>query len=376
MTLEEVFSIRELDFDGQKIYAVLDIDWNHELFSVHFPGKPILPGALMLDITGKLCRKALDKDLTVSVVSDSRFKISVVPELTGCLIVSIALSELEGGGLKAKASFFAEESGEQKAVSVISVILKEKESDICFVVPFYNNPKTVGKVIASIREAGFKVIAVDDGSTDGESLEQARKAEPLALVSYVKNKGKGYALRQGFRKALELGFKYAVVFDADGQHTIQGARSMIGKSLSLPQEERLKTVIVGSRNKRGADSGGKFANNFSNFWLTVQTGRKVGDTQSGLRLYPITELCRMNFLGNRYEFETEVLVRLAWRGFRLLEVPVDVIYPEDRVTHFRKGKDFTRISFMNTFLTLGAVFYGYPRMFIGKLFGKNSKPVS
>ena len=70
----------------------------------------------------------------------------------------------------------------------------------------------------------------------------------------------------------------------------------------------------------------------------------------------------------RYEFETEVLVRMAWRGFRLLEVPVDVVYPEDRVTHFRRGADFTRISLMNTFLTGGALVYGYPRMLYHKIF--------
>ena len=79
---------------------------------------------------------------------------------------------------------------------------------------------------------------------------------------------------------------------------------------------------------------------------------------------------KIHFFGNRYEFETEVLVRSAWRRVKLLVVPVDVIYPTDRVTHFRKGADFTRISVMNTFLTLGALFYGYPRMALQKLFGK------
>ena len=145
---------------------------------------------------------------------------------------------------------------------------------------------------------------------------------------------------------------------------------MIDKLLSFAPEQQSRSIIVGSRAKRGADSGGKFANNFSNFWLKVQTGRKIGDTQSGLRLYPLQEVCRMKFLGSRYEFETEILVKGVWRGLQLVEVPVEVIYPEDRVTHFRKGADFTRISLMNTYLTLGALFYGYPRMLINRLSGK------
>ena len=237
---------------------------------------------------------------------------------------------------------------------------------VCFIVPFYNNAKTVGAVITGIKEAGYSVIAVDDGSTDS-SLEAARGANPDFVVSYGKNRGKGYALRQGFRTAWEEGFRYAMVFDADGQHTVSGAKTMIDAALLLPENKRERTIIVGSRNRRGADGGGKFANNFSNFWLTVQTGKKLGDTQSGMRLYPLEKICRMHFLGNRYEFETEILVRMAWRGFTLMEVPVDVIYPEDRVTHFRKGADFTRISLMNTFLTGAAVLYGYPRMLIEKL---------
>lgn len=240
------------------------------------------------------------------------------------------------------------------------------ELPLCFIVPFYNNEKTVGAVITSIKDAGYSVIAVDDGSTDS-SLEKAREANPDFVVSYAKNRGKGYALRQGFKAAWEEGFRYAMVFDADGQHTLTGARAMIEAALDLPGNKRERTIIVGSRNTRGADGGGKFANNFSNFWLTVQTGKKLGDTQSGMRLYPLDKICRVNFLGNRYEFETEILVRMAWRGFSLMEVPVDVIYPEDRVTHFRRGADFTRISLMNTFLTGAAVFYGYPRMLIEKL---------
>ena len=241
-----------------------------------------------------------------------------------------------------------------------------RDLPLCFIVPFYNNGKTVGAVITGLKEAGYSVIAVNDGSTDS-SLEKAREANPDFVVSYTRNRGKGYALKQGFKAAWEEGFRYAMVFDADGQHTLTGAKAMIEAALELPEKERERTIIVGSRNRRGADGGGKFANNFSNFWLTVQTGKKMGDTQSGMRLYPLEKICKVNFLGNRYEFETEILVRMAWRGFRLMEVPVDVIYPEDRVTHFRRGADFTRISLMNTFLPGAAVFYGYPRMLIEKL---------
>ena len=368
MTLEGLYSTEAFSFDGQTIDSVLVLDISHWLFQVHFPGKPIVPGAVLLGIGADLCGKALGKKMRVVKVSDARFKVAVEPSVAEKLAVSIALGE-DGGKFKAKISYSILRPDEKISAASVTAILEECCSDVCFVIPFYNNPDTVNNVITSVMAAGYPVIAVNDGSTDGKSLDQARLAGPSALVSYEKNRGKGYAIRQGFKKALQSGFKYAVVFDADGQHTISGAKSLIDKSLSLEEKQRGKTIIVGSRSKRGADSGGKFANNFSNFWLTVQTGRKVGDTQSGLRLYPLEKICKTRFLGNRYEFETEVLVRMAWRGFRLLEVPVDVVYPEDRVTHFRRGADFTRISLMNTFLTGGALVYGYPRMLYHKIFG-------
>ncbi|MBP5517523.1 MAG: glycosyltransferase [Bacteroidales bacterium] len=366
MTLDGLYSIEKFSFDGKVIESVLSLDRAHWLFNVHFPGKPIVPGAVLLSIAAEICGKALGKKMRVSKLSDAKFKAAVEPDSAQRLEVSIALSD-EDGKTKAKISYSIVQAEEKTAAASLTALLETVLSDTCFVIPFYNNPDTVKEVITSVMNAGYAAVAVNDGSTDGRSLDEASAAGPSALVSYEKNKGKGYAIRQGFKKALEMGFKYAVVFDADGQHTLSGAQAMIDKSLSLEDKERQKSIIVGSRSKRGADSGGKFANNFSNFWLTVQTGRKVGDTQSGLRLYPLEKICRINFLGNRYEFETEVLARMAWRGFRLVEVPVDVIYPEDRVTHFRKGADFTRISFMNTFLTLGAAFYGYPRMLVEKL---------
>lgn len=362
-----LYIISGLSFEDGIINARLSLDGRHWLFSSHFPGQPILPGAMLAEIVSDLCSRCLKRQFVAESVEDARFKRPVVPLEGNLLSARISVAE-EKKAVRAKASFTVEAGAEKSVAATLSVSLAENKFPVCFLVPFYNNSKTVAKVIESIQGAGFKVVAVNDGSTDNESLDEALKANPYELVSYERNKGKGYALRQGFKRALSLGFKYAMVFDADGQHTISGARAVIDKSLSLGEKEMAKTIVVGSRNKRGADGGGKFANNFSNFWLTVQTGRKVGDTQSGMRLYPLEKICKTKFLGNRYEFETEVLVRMAWRGFRLLEVPVDVVYPEDRVTHFRKGADFTRISLMNTFLTCGALLYGYPRMFFHRIF--------
>ena len=143
-------------------------------------------------------------------------------------------------------------------------------------------------------------------------------------------------------------------------------------------EETIKkadALLVGARNLRSDNMPGKntFANKFSNFWFRVETGMRLDDTQSGFRLYPVRRMKGMRFLTRRYEFEVEVLVRAAWRGIAVRNIPVNVFYPEkdERVTHFRPGKDFTRISILNTFLVLGALLFYYPWRFLRSLTKEN-----
>ena len=115
--------------------------------------------------------------------------------------------------------------------------------------------------------------------------------------------------------------------------------------------------------------GNTFANRFSNFWFTIQTGIRLPDTQTGFRLYPLKRLSGTRFVTSRYEAELELLVFAAWAGVELVSVPVRVFYPsqEERVTHFRPVADFARISVLNTVLCFLAVVYGWPREY-GALF--------
>jgi hypothetical protein len=109
-----------------------------------------------------------------------------------------------------------------------------------------------------------------------------------------------------------------------------------------------------------------FANKFSNFWFTVQTAYRLRDTQNGFRLYPLSAMKGLHPLSSRYEAELEMLVRAAWKGIRIIPVPTLVYYPleGERISHFRPGMDFFRISVLNTLLTLLAIVYGYPSMFL------------
>ena len=242
-----------------------------------------------------------------------------------------------------------------------------KARGICVIIPTYNNEKTIAHVINDALSYCDDVIVVNDGSTDA-TRDIVKKLSGFQLVSYDKNKGKGHALKVGFRKAIELGFSYAITMDADGQHYAKDIEVFLKAN-----QEHPGALIIGERIMEGVvrSSGSDFANKFSNFWFYVQTGKNLKDTQTGYRLYPLKKLHGLSLLTSRYEAELELLVFSSWHGVELVSTPVNVFYPpmEERVTHFRPFWDFARISVLNTVLCALAIIYGLP-MRIGRFLMK------
>ena len=230
---------------------------------------------------------------------------------------------------------------------------------ICAVIPTYNNGGTVAEVVRRVLQQGLPVIVVDDGSTDG--TQDALKGLDIKILRHSQNRGKGIALRTGLEEARRLGYRQALTIDADGQHDPSDIPALVAAAAP-------RTLVVGSRNiaAEGMSSGSTFANRFSNFWFTLQTAHKLPDTQTGFRIYPMEDLPSLKLLTARYEAELTLLVFSAWKGLKLVPVPVKVYYPEDRVSHFRPFADFFRISVLNTVLCVLALLYGYPRMLIGR----------
>ena len=243
-----------------------------------------------------------------------------------------------------------------------------EKNDILAVIPTYNNEKTLARVIADVRRYCTDVLVVNDGSTDATAQILARTE--VASVSYAPNRGKGYAIRRALRYAGEHGYRYMLTIDSDGQHFASDIPEFVREAAKTPD-----ALLVGARNLHSDNMPGKntFANKFSNFWFRIETGIRMEDTQSGFRLYPVQRMKGMKFITRRYEFEVEVLVRAAWRGIAVRNIPVNVFYPEksERVSHFRPGKDFTRISILNTFLVLGALLFYYPWRFLRSLTKEN-----
>jgi len=239
---------------------------------------------------------------------------------------------------------------------------KFKTLGCCVIIPTYNNERTLANVVRGVLDLTDQVIVINDGSTDS-TRQILEEFSNLVIVNFPENRGKGFAIRTGFKAALIRGYKYAITIDSDGQHLPADLPKFIEKI-----EDEPGSMIIGARDlaQAGIPGGTTFGNRFSNFWTWIETGYKLPDTQSGYRLYPLEPLENMNFVTNRFEFEIEVLVRLAWKGVKLDSVPVGVVYPKgsERVSHFRPFTDFARISLLNTCLVLLAIMFFRPWMII------------
>lgn len=229
---------------------------------------------------------------------------------------------------------------------------------VCVLIPTYNNVGTIHSVVSQAKDYCLDVIVVDDGSTDG-TTDVLKSINGIQLVSYPNNRGKGYALKRGFKHALAQGFAYAITMDADRQHFAKDIPAFLKANIEWPG-----SLILGSRKLDNVSrtKGSSFANSFSNFWFFVETGKRMPDTQTGFRLYPMKKLHGYRFITSRYEAELELIVFASWHGVKIHSIPIDVYYPPaaERISHFSPGKDFARISILNTVLCLLAVVYGLP----------------
>jgi uncharacterized protein (DUF2062 family) len=237
------------------------------------------------------------------------------------------------------------------------------------VVPVFNHAPTLPDVVRGVLRRCPHVLAVDDGSTD----LPARRAEqtgygfpfvpdtghplsglPVLCLRSERNLGKGAAVLAGATAAARMGMTHILTVDADGQHDPDAVTAFIAAARADP-----RALIVGERDFTAcaAPLSSRFGRSFSNFWYTVQTGERIGDVQSGMRLYPLTVLNAVNCSSRRYAFEVEVLVRASWAGFTVKGIPVRVYYPPagKRISHFRPVADNLRTAALNTRLTLRSI---------------------
>lgn len=208
--------------------------------------------------------------------------------------------------------------------------------------PTYNNVGTLVGVLEGLRALGLAILVVNDGSTDGSrgALEAWRAAEPASrfVITHEINRGKAAALLTGFAWARESGFTHALTIDSDAQHAPEDLRVLMARAVEEPG-----ALVVGARpgGVAGCPWASRIGRFVSNHLVWVSSGLGVADSQSGMRCYPLGVVGGLGARASRYAFETEIIVRAAWAGVRIVEVPISGMYqvPGGRVTHFRKGRD-------------------------------------
>lgn len=230
------------------------------------------------------------------------------------------------------------------------------------VIPTYNNVSTVADVIRGAREHLSEVIVVDDGSTDGSGAA-VRGIEGVEVIVHPRNMGKGDALRAGFARAQQRGFTHALTIDADGQHLARDIPSLLQRAAEEPE-----TLWIGNRvlPAGGSEQPGRsrFGARFGAFWYRFHTGITIHDTQCGLRVYPLAVVEEAHSRAERYGYELEVLIKVAWNGHSVKETPVHIYYEpsERRVSHFKPAGDFARLSVINSKAALTRIFLPWRTM--------------
>jgi glycosyltransferase involved in cell wall biosynthesis len=227
-------------------------------------------------------------------------------------------------------------------------------------IPSYNSGadllcRTVTEALQHSRD----VWVVIDGSTDGsgEALQQRMGSEVrLRIIHRQPNQGKGAAVLHGTELAQEAGFTHVLTMDADGQHPAERIPQFIHLAERYPQALLLGCPQFGPEAPQLRVQGRKISNGWSNL-ETLNWG--IGDSLFGMRVYPLPALLRAfrsTWFARRFDFDTEIAVRIAWQGVPILNVPTPVKYlsrEEGGVSQFRYFRDNTLLTWMHARLFLG-----------------------
>jgi glycosyltransferase involved in cell wall biosynthesis len=200
------------------------------------------------------------------------------------------------------------------------------------IVPAYNAEPTLANVVKGVRRTLPKalIIGVDDGSTDGSG--QLMKTVADETIEFAQNRGKGAALRAGFDAALKKGAAAVLTIDSDGQHDPAFATAIVG---ALDRAD----IVIGTRDLSGkaVPKHRRIANMISSAATRAVSGGKVRDSQSGYRAMKAEVLRKVDAVGDRYEFETDFIIRAARAGFTTVNVPISTIYGSP--SYFREFRD-------------------------------------
>ncbi|MBH2034863.1 MAG: glycosyltransferase family 2 protein [Pseudomonadales bacterium] len=225
----------------------------------------------------------------------------------------------------------------------------------CAIIPVYNHETAITAVVDAVLGSGLPCILVDDASDPvcAKVLDHLARRENVFLIRLTANQGKGGAVMTGLREASRLGFSHALQVDADGQHDLLDVSVFIEQSRAHPE-----AVICGyPQYDASVPKGRLYARYLTHVMVWINTlSLQIRDSMCGFRVYPVPPtlaLINSAKIGKRMDFDSDILVRLAWRNQPMHWLPTKVHYPLDGVSHFRLFHDNVLISSMHTRLFFG-----------------------
>lgn len=225
------------------------------------------------------------------------------------------------------------------------------------VVPFYNHERAVAGTLAGLRPYRLPCWLVDDGSDPRcqPVLDELARRESgwLHLLRHSPNQGKGCAVMSGLRAAAAAGYTHGVQIDADGQHEPAGLERLLQQAALHPDAVICGVPVYDASVPRSR----LYGRYLTHLWVWINTlSFEIRDSMCGFRVYPLRAALQVwdgQRVGRRMQFDTDILVRLHWLGLRVVNVPVQVSYPRDGVSHFDLWRDNLRISAMHARLFCG-----------------------
>jgi glycosyltransferase involved in cell wall biosynthesis len=212
---------------------------------------------------------------------------------------------------------------------------------VVVVIPALNEERAIRGIVESVLAICPHVIVIDDGSTD-RTVECIADL-PHTLIRHATPLGKGQGLRDGFRKARELGFDAAIAMDGDGQHLASDIPRLLDAARAYPEH-----IVIGARirQRENQPPARRRANAVADWGISWGCALPISDTQSGQRYYPLGALELADLAADDFVFEAALLIA-ATREKKLgvVSVPIDSRYQgEFRLSHFRPVRDVTRIT--------------------------------
>lgn len=223
------------------------------------------------------------------------------------------------------------------------------------IVPVFNHPLRVGQVVDALHAMPLDVLLVDDGSdaTTANILDEIAVQQDVHLLRLPKNCGKGAAVSAGLEWAAQHDYTHALQVDADGQHDLADAPTLLEMA-----RRSAHSLVSGKPVYDDSIPRSRLIGRYvTHAWVWLETlSFSIPDSMCGYRVYPVKpslQVIHEEGVGQRMDFDTEIMVRLYWRGHDAIFLPTRVRYPQDGISHFRILADNWRITRMHTRLVFG-----------------------